>query len=62
MVDQHYSLEEESPDPAMVDEFLATNGILDLNMTLQQRADRYNKFKGVSFGVAPKEVWPTLMQ
>ena len=53
---------ENLPPAGEIDQTLREWGIFDESLTQEHRYERYVRFEGVSFGVAPLEEWPRLRQ
>ena len=53
---------EDEVDVDVRDAWLADHEMLDLSMSEADKSERYIKFKDVTFGIAPKEHWPSLMK
>lgn len=49
-------------DIAERDEFLERYGLHDAALSSVELSERYTKFKDVTFGLAPLELWPKLFQ
>ena len=49
-------------EPAVRDAFLYKNKLYDRSLSEEQLTERYVKFKDVSFGLAPEEMWPNLFE
>ena len=51
---------EEEVDYEVMRAFLGKNGLWDDSKGVPAMMERYRKFSGVTFGVAPKEKWPEM--